>query len=361
MSESRFPCEQCGAQLEFEPGTTSLHCQYCGHVTEIPQQFQEIQELVFEEYLDQGTLKVELETEAVVRCKNCGAEFSLGPTTESDSCPFCGSNVVVTAEPERRIQPGSLLPFYLDRAKCIECYKTWVRSRALAPGDLRRNALAEGGMRGMYVPYWTYDSDTTTQYVGQRGEHYWVTEAYTTIENGRSVTRTRQVRRTRWYPAAGTVFVQFDDVLVLASGAVPPQHAKRMTRWDLDSLVPYEPRFLSGFQAMRYDLDLPSGFEAAKAMMQPRIDGAIRQDIGGDEQMINHKNTHYENNRFKLLLLPIWVGAYRYRGKTYQYLVNARTGEVFGDAPLSWIKITLLVLLVVAILVGAFLLFRSSA
>ena len=34
-------------------------------------------------------------------------------------------------------------------------------------------------MDGVYLPYWTFDSQTTTQYIGQRGEYYYDTETYT--------------------------------------------------------------------------------------------------------------------------------------------------------------------------------------
>jgi hypothetical protein len=50
------------------------------------------------------------------------------------------------------------------------------------------------------------------------------------MENGRSVTRTRQVRKTRWSYARGTVYEHFDDVLVLASTSLPKGYAERWSR-----------------------------------------------------------------------------------------------------------------------------------
>ena len=44
---------------------------------------------------------------------------------------------------------------------------------------------------------------------------------------------------------------------------------------------------------------------------------------------------------FKHLLLPMWMLAYRFKGKTFQVVVNAVTAEVQGDRPWSWIKIAL--------------------
>jgi hypothetical protein len=52
-----------------------------------------------------------------------------------------------------------------------------------------------------------------------------------------------------------------------------------------------------------------------------------------------------------LCLLPIWIAAYEYHGKPYRFLVNGVTGKADGQAPWSWIKITLLVMAIIIIAV----------
>ncbi len=338
----RYPCEQCGAKLEFRPGTNALHCPYCGHDQEIGPGTATVEELDINAYLDRARLDAVLESDHAVHCNQCAAEFTLGANEEATRCPFCGSNVVVPTDAEKRIPPNAVLPFATDRRVAREKYKDWVTSRFWAPNDLKRLALAHAGLDGVYVPYWTYDSDTLTHYTGLRGENYWETETYTDSE-GR--TQTRQVMRTRWYPAAGTVHVHFDDVLVLGSDKLPPEYAQALNTWELGGLAPYQPQYLSGFQAARYDRDLATCWGTATEMMQPHIDTAIRQDIGGDQQQIHHKDTHYSDVTFKHVLLPIWSGAYRYRGRSWRFLVNGQTGEVRGEAPISFWKVLLAVLL----------------
>jgi hypothetical protein len=71
----------------------------------------------------------------------------------------------------------------------------------------------------------------------------------------------------------------------------------------------------------------------------------IRREIGGDSQRIDSMNTRYGSLTFKHVLMPVWISAYRYRDKTYRFLVNGQTGETSGESPLSWIKVTLLVIL----------------
>jgi hypothetical protein len=84
--------------------------------------------------------------------------------------------------------------------------------------------------------------------------------------------------------------------------------------------------------------------------MSITINNTIRQDIGGDAQRINFVNTTYDNPTFKHVLLPVWISAFRYKDKVYQFLVNARTGEVIGARPYSTVKIALAV--IAAVIVG---------
>ena len=72
------------------------------------------------------------------------------------------------------------------------------------------------------------------------------------------------------------------------------------------------------------------------------IEGDVRHDIGGDVQRIDSINTDYSAETFKHILLPVWMAAYKYGGKSYRFLVNGQTGEVQGERPYSWWKICLL-------------------
>jgi hypothetical protein len=196
----------------------------------------------------------------------------------------------------------------------------------------------------VYLPFWTFDTNTTTDYTGQRGEHYYVTETYYERDSqGNQVQRTRQVRHTRWYSASGTVTASFDDVLIPATLSLSPNRLAALEPWDLQELRPYDPAFLSGFKAQRYQVDLAQGFERVKQTIAPVIEQDVRNDIGGDEQRIEGLATDYSAISFKHLLLPVYAGAYRYNGKLFQIVVNGRTGEIQGDRPYSFWKIALLV------------------
>ncbi len=344
MTESQFPCKSCGAKLEFKPGTRSLACPYCGHENPIDDGDRTIEEQDFHEQLAALEAREGAVEALTVRCESCAAETTLAAAVTASTCPFCGAGIVATAKSQAVIKPRSLLPFHIARQQAFQSYRGWLSGLWFAPGELNRHALADERFGGVYIPYWTFDSDTTSSYRGERGDDYWDTQHYTTTANGKTVHRTRQVRRTRWRPASGTVQNRFDDVLVLASRSLPGPLVEKLEPWDLKSLVPYSDGYLSGFRAERYQVGLEDGFKIARGIMDERIRASIRKDIGGDHQRIHSVETHHDAVTFKHLLLPVWLSAYRYRNRVYRFLVNARTGEVQGERPWSAWKIALAVL-----------------
>lgn len=362
-TKGQFPCKKCGAHLKFEPGTRALKCPYCGSKYKINRSRgskkypnrSHLAELSYSAYLDNAA-RQNLEEIHTVKCDACGAETTLAPNVTSAECPFCGISVVVTLKSKRKIKPAALLPFRITLKKARTLFRAWIKGLWFAPNALKKYARLEGGIKGIYLPHWTYDCKTNTSYTGERGEYYYETEEYTEEENGETVTKTREVRRTRWYSATGHVHNIFDDVLVAASNSLERRYVQELEPWDLAALKPYDDRYLSGFLAESYSVGLKQGFQLAKNIMADEIDHTIRRDIGGDEQRIHNKTSKYSNVTFKHILLPIWVSAYRYKGKVYRFLINARTGEVQGDRPWSWVKIGFAIL-AVATVIGIILYF----
>ncbi len=350
MAQKLFPCKRCGAEVDFLPGTASLRCAHCGFENPIPDPGAGVAELDFEGALARLESIGESHERITVKCTSCGAETTLAENLTAAECPFCGSNIVATGEARTLIRPEALLPFKVAREEALAAFRSWISSRWFAPGALRRIAGADGSLAGMYVPYWTYDCDTTTSYRGERGDDYWETEHYTATENGKTVHKTRQVRKTRWTTVRGTVRDSFDDLLVLASRSLPPKKAEKLEPWDLKALVPYRDEYLSGFRAESYQVDLKQGFSAAREMMDGEIRKSVCRDIGGDHQRIHSLDVRYRDITYKHVLLPVWMSAYRCQDKVYHFLVNARTGEVQGERPWSAAKVLLLVLAIAAVI-----------
>lgn len=348
----QFSCRQCGAKLVFQPGTQTQKCEYCGFENPIPQSEADIVEEDFCAQLLALSEKEPTTESLLVKCEACGVDVTLPPNITTDLCPFCGSTIVASGISKKTIRPKALLPFRITKGEAVAAFQRWLSNLWFAPEALKHFAQLEKGMQGIYLPYWTYDSDATSFYRGERGVDYWTTETYTVREGGRIVTKTRQVKRTRWYPASGTVWNHFDDILIPATDHLPPSFLDALEPWDLDQLTPYDERFLAGFRVASYSVTLPEGFSRAKEIMGETIRETVRRDIGGDHQRIHAIKTQYDRITFKHILLPVWLNTYRFRDKSYRFLVNARTGEVQGERPYSWIKIALAILGAIAILAG---------
>lgn len=334
-----FPCNSCGARLEFSPGASALKCPYCGLENKPGIPVERVQELDFYEFFARAAEQGESEEKQTVTCSSCSAMSGVDNNISLVKCPFCGSQLTAQAKASRLIKPGAILPFKITCTRATEEFRQWLSGLWFAPGELKGYASASDGIKGMYIPCWTFDSRVTTQYEGQRGEDYFETEQYGEKDSqGNVVTRSRQVVRTRWHKACGGVVNTFDDVLVLAGKALPSQIVASLEPWDLKNLVPYADEYMSGFQAEAYQLDLGAGFEKAKIIMDGGVRRSIERDIGGNRQQITAARSQYDTITFKHVLLPVWISAYRYRDKTYRFLVNARTGQVQGERPYSMFK-----------------------
>ncbi|WKU07794.1 hypothetical protein [Micromonospora sp. HUAS LYJ1] len=358
VSPPSYRCGGCGARVEYTPGTTVLSCPYCGHRQEVAGAGREVREHAYAELVALPRKPAASVGAHTFVCPGCGAR------TESDAlaqrCQFCTAPLVADAEAGDLIAPEAVLPFAVDRAGVRTALGRWCSSRWFAPNTLKRVSEAET-LKGTYLPHWTFDARTVSAYRGQRGEYYWDTETYMVTVEDRQEMRTRQVRRTRWYPASGTVRRDFDDVLVPATTHLPRGQLDQLDPWPLAEAVAYHGDYLAGYHALRYDIEPEPGLVEAKARMAPVIERDCRSDIGGDEQRVAAVDTRYSEVTYKLVLLPVWIAAYLHAGRSYQVVVNGRTAEVVGERPYSAAKITAAVLAAVALvaaLVVAYLMSR---
>jgi len=330
---TQFPCRKCGSRLVYAPATADLECVSCGARVPIPALEGRVEEHDLQAALADG-LAAEATVESLtVTCSSCGAQSTLAAGVAADHCPFCGTAFVATALSTRSLKPHWLLPFRIGLEDARTRFRAWVASLRFAPNRLAREARA-GNVDGLYVPYWTFDAETVSRYTGSRGKNRTETSV---SSDGKQVTRTV----TDWTSVQGTVAKDFDDVLVIASRSLPDEKADGLRPWDLESLTPYRDEFVAGFRAETYQVGLPEGYEKAKVVMASGIEEAIRRHIGGDSQRIGTVQTTYGRTTFKHVLLPIWISSYRFGGKTFRFLVNARTGEVQGERPYSWVKIAI--------------------
>lgn len=356
--ELKKSCANCGAELKYKPGTTSITCEYCGHEEQITIDPNGFEELELYPYLREMGGQSHSEEITMLHCKNCGANQHVEEHYKSLHCVYCSMPLILEdAYKEDWILPGAVLPFQIHQKKSFEIFQKWVSNLWWAPNNLKKASLDPQYTKGLYLPFWTFDAQLKASYTGQRGQYYYETQTYRD-SNGK--TRTRQVRKTRWYPASGRIAGFIDDTLIRASKQKSGRIPQKITRWDLSKLQPFNSSFLSGFVTEKYTIPLEQGHLESKEEARRIADRWCRRDIGGDTQRISNIDMDLSEETFKHVLLPVYVSAYRYNGKEYNFFINGETGALSGSRPYSFWKIFFAVLAGLIVLGIIIVLVQSS-
>jgi DNA-directed RNA polymerase subunit RPC12/RpoP len=336
-----FRCENCAAVMAWDPEADALACEFCGHRREVEAGADVIREYGLDE-AGAAAHGLGLEMRAA-RCEVCGAKVAFDDAAVSKACVFCGSPRVLVEEARRNaIRPESLVPLDVGRDGVEKAFRKWLKGLWFRPNALKR--LKTFQAIGVYVPYWTYDCHVRSVWTAQAGYHYWVNESYTTRVNGKTVRRTRRVRKTRWVPAAGERDDDFDDIPVLGSKGIDEGLADKLGEFDRTALVPYRPEYLAGWAAEEYQVPLADGWERGQEKAAATQRGRCARDVPGDTQRFLHVRNSFSRVRWKHVLLPMWGLSFDWKGERYPVLIHGQTGQVVGKAPWSTAKIVLAVL-----------------
>ncbi|MEM1417171.1 MAG: hypothetical protein AAGH15_19895 [Myxococcota bacterium] len=360
-----FPCPTCGAPaMTFDAVSGGLACPYCGHRQAVDATGPAPSERALEEgealarrdgapvVADEARgFGVEVRT---TQCQSCGARVSFAGLEIASRCDFCGSNQVLEQASNRNlIRPESLVPFAVDDARARQMFKDWLAGLWFRPSDLKKRAEV-GDVSGVYVPYWTFDAGAESRWRAEAGHRYHEMQTVKKTVDGKAQLVQERVQKIRWEPASGHRQDHFDDLLVVASKGLPKRIADGLRTFDTQQLQPYDPRFLAGWRAEEYGVGLEEGWREAETRMRREQEARCGLDVPGDTHRGLQVETRLGGRTYKHVLLPLWIATYRYGDKPFRFLVNGQTGEVKGEAPLSWPKILLTIFIVCALLFALF-------
>ncbi len=355
-----YPCHQCGDQLCFDPGSQDLQCPSCGSRTAIesdPEARRVDHDLrTTMEALRAATAaasadRVEVTGKEIV-CQSCGGRTTFTGTLTATRCPYCATPIQRddVQDAPNRLPVDGVLPLHVDEKSARASVEKWINSRWFAPSEFKKYKQT-GAFSSVYAAFFSYDAETTTQYRGERGEHYTVTVG--SGDNQRTETR------TRWYPASGVVDNSFDDLPVLANDGFDPTRVRALEPWPTKDALPYRGEYVAGHLCRTYDRDAEACFPEAQHTIDSEVERTIRRDIGGDEQRVSSTSTDYRLLTFQHLLLPLWLLTVGFEGKPFQVFINGVTGEVQGQRPWSKVKIALAVVAALVVVILALVIWGS--
>ncbi|HET6880075.1 MAG TPA: zinc ribbon domain-containing protein [Pirellulales bacterium] len=295
------------------------------------------------------------------RCESCGAETVIPADTRSFTCPFCDSNYVIElAEAATQRQPPEfVIGFAVVPDDALEIFRRWlIGGNWFRPGDLVRSRV-EDKLRGVYLPFWSFSMLAESKWSAKIGEYWYRSETYTEVENGKTVTKTRTVQETEWWPLSGKHHEYYSGYLVSASRGLPQADAERIKPFQLAALKRYQPAFLAGWSSEEYSVEREQALSVCQQEFQRREERHVAGFLPGDTHAGLKVQTAFSQINSDLVLLPVYLLSYRYRNRVFRFLVNGQTGRCTGDKPLSARRIAAVVIaavVLVAAVVGTALL-----
>lgn len=334
------PCPECSGDLEWNAAAQALKCPYCGTVVPSAPPLPGESSVIREHDLAEALRTVQPSRRGwgierrEVQCQSCHAISVFDENKAAEKCAFCGSpSVIPHAISGDSITPESLLPFKVSEVQCREALRKWYSTRWFAPNRLKRAALTDL-LRGVYLPYWTFDARVDANWSADRGDHYYEGSG------------DKRVQKTRWRSVSGRIEHQFDDELIAGTVGV---HAKLLAAIEpfptTSDLQPYAPEFVRGWTVERYQVDLGRAATLSADDLNAQTRSLCSAQVGGDTQRNLQVDAEFSNRTFKHVLVPAWLATYTYGSKGFQVIANGYTGSVAGERPYSWVKIFFYVIL----------------
>lgn len=257
-----------------------------------------------------------------VRCKGCGGAVAAAPGRPLPACLFCGADALEAFDGGVE-EPTRALPFDIDEAAARAAFQQFARSSWWYPSDL---AGARVALRQVFVPAWAYSGRVQSTWAGLVSDN------------------TRSGKR----PVSGTDAADFAQVVVPASASLQPGEVRALGPWDEGRAVDFD-REQAPFEVSTRTRD------GLRQAAQEEFGARHASALSARHALLSIRAAHLAADLDgRPFLLPIWIGAYRYRDLPFRVVLNGQTGTLTGTAPRSRWKIffAVAVPLVIASVIG---------
>jgi predicted RNA-binding Zn-ribbon protein involved in translation (DUF1610 family) len=332
-----FKCRHCGGTIAYSPTDRKLTCPYCGGAQDV--EAEEVGRAAAEFEFTLETMEQAQrgwgEERRELACESCGAVVATSPDTLTSTCAFCGSNRVLARDAAGDVlRPTSLLPFTVAQERCRTLASEWLGRGWMHPAELR-DVRALKGLTGIYLPYWTFDAHIRAAWKAEVGTRR--TERY--YSDGEWKTRTV----IDWDWRSGRVSVPINDHVLPGTGHVSRVILDKILPFNLNELTEYDAGYLAGWQTKTYDVQLQDAWQLAKQEMRAKAKDACYSDTGSSHVRNMRMTADFADERWRYILLPVYLASYPFDDSVFQVMVNGQTGKVAGQKPIAWLKVWLVI------------------
>ena len=346
-----YKCPACGGAMEFDSKTQKMKCPYCDTVADLSD-FEETQseKTASKEGAEQGETQEAAEEGAMMLyvCESCGGEILADKTTGATSCPYCGNKVVMKGQFDGALRPDYIIPFSITEQQAVDAIKERFGTGRYVPREIKHPKIDK--IRGIYIPYWLY-----TAYMRKKANLHLVSsdeekKEPTNIFNAGAdrdqsfYSMLQTTKKVGMYPGSfqnqkyesekrsfsaginqrtdmyADAYGNFDRVTFDASRKLDDRLSGRLEPYYMTEMKPFDPSYLSGFYADRYDVPSREAAPEIHQKISAAMDKAMIEDTG--TTYIERSIEQYSVDKIEYALLPAWFMTFWYKHELYTILVN---------------------------------------
>ena len=352
-----YKCPNCNGALEYNPITDEMECEHCGggytmqemeagNQKQLDYASQNASVAYWNEY-GMSAAKVESEDHIeenniyaepemmeckIYTCTSCGAELSVNDTEVSTYCAYCGQPTIVYSRVSQEQMPKYILPFRITREQALDIVRERFGKGFLVPKEIKNFDVEN--VKGIYVPYFLFDA------------YYYDNQRITFSEGVGDKKKTRFVD----FEAE----CEFKKISCDASKRLNDESTQRLEPFNLDELREFEPAYLSGFYADRYDLSARQLTNAVVRRCKDLFDAEMKRQVRNENAAVLKSKPKHTIRNSEYALLPVWFLTFRYKNEPYTMLVNGQTGKAVGAVPCNKAKAGIL-FAIIAVVTSAIL------
>lgn len=327
LQEYKCPC--CGGAISFDTSIQKLKCPYCDTEFEVSTLADYDKELSSDkkdsmDWGDDTTVQWQEGDEEGLRvyvCKSCGGEIIGDENTAAMSCPYCDNPIVVMGSVKGQLKPDYIIPFKLDKKAAMAKYKEHLQGKKLLPKAFKTNNHIEE-IKGMYVPYWVFDSDADA-HIRYRGEKV---RTWSDAKNNYT--------ETSHYAISRSGSISFEHVPADGSAKLDDTLMESLEPFDFKDAVPFQTAYFAGYVADKYDVSKEQVLSRVNERMKRSTEDEFRSTVNGFTNVIpENTSISLVQGKANYVMYPAWIMTTKWNGQNYIFAMNGQTGKFVGDLP----------------------------
>ncbi|MBQ6680375.1 MAG: hypothetical protein IJM76_10240 [Lachnospiraceae bacterium] len=330
-----YKCPNCSAPLSYDPERGLVVCENCGSTFDINQLHygengptvgdpaSASLEFNWGQFQNAFSGNGAMEDMTVYNCENCGAVIEVDANTTATKCPYCDSNVILSARVSGGLKPNAIIPFKITSKDLPDAVNRFYGDKKLLPKNFfNRNELSK--VQGIYIPFWLYNCtvDGPAEFAGTRTRMF--------RQGDYNVTETAHYRIVR------DAHMAFQNIPCDASTKMANDLMDSVEPYDFSELREFNGAYLTGYLAERFDSTPDKELERASGRLMKSATDVINSTVSGYENVYFTSNgMRITSADVKYALLPVYLFSCKYEGVDYRYAMNGQTGKIVGDLPVS--------------------------